>query len=90
MSKPTEDELATALESAKLMREKDNDPFHLGKTLLHYHYHIGFLEEVKNCAEAYLHSGLSDSGHRRLLQAIKRLHQEERRSANREDPALGL
>ncbi len=72
------------------MREKDNDPFHLGKALLHYHYHIRFLEEVKNCAEAYLHSGLSDAGHRRLLQAIERLHQEEQRSANREDPALGL
>ncbi len=90
MSRPTEEELTKALKSAQLMREKGNDPFHLGKTLLYYHAHIRFLEEVKNAAEAYLHSGLSDSRHRRLLQAIERLHQEERRSANRKDPALGL
>ncbi|HEB86121.1 MAG TPA: hypothetical protein ENI68_03770 [Gammaproteobacteria bacterium] len=90
MSRPTEEELTRALKSAKLMREKDNDPFHLGKTLLHYHARIRFLEEVKNSAEAYLHSGLSDSRHRRLLQAIECLHQEERRQANRENPALGL
>jgi len=90
MSKPTEDELALAIKSARLMREKDNDPFHLGKVLLHYHYHLRFLEEVKSCAEAYLRSGLEDAGHRRLVQAIDRLHREEDRSASRETPALGL
>ena len=90
MSKPTEEELAIAIKSAKLMREKNNDPFHLGKVLLHYHYHVRFLEEVRACAEAYLHSGLSDAEHRRLVQAIERLHREENRSASREPPTLGL
>ncbi len=90
MSKPTEEELAIAIKSAKLMREKDNDPFHLGKALLHYHYHIRFLEEVTNCAGAYLHSGLSDAEHRQLVQAIERLHREENRSVSQEPPALGL
>lgn len=90
MSRPTEEELIMALKSAKLMREKSNDPFHLSKTLLYYHNHIRFLEEVRDSAEAYLHSGLSDARHRRLLQAIERLHQEERRNANQKEPALGL
>ncbi len=90
MSRPTEEELIMALKSAKLMREKNNDPFHLSKTLLYYRSHIRFLEEVRNSAEAYLHSGLSDARHRRLLQAIERLHQEERRNANQKEPALGL
>ncbi len=90
MSKPSEEERAIAIKSAKLMREKDNDPFYLGKTLLHYHYHLRFLEEVKNCAEAYLRSGLADAEHRRLVQAIERLQREESRSASRERPALGL
>ena len=90
MGKPSEKELAVALKSAKLMRERDNDPFYLAKALLHCHYRAHFLEEVCACAEAYLHSGLADAEHRRLVQAIERLQREEDRSAAREPPTLGL
>jgi len=90
MSKPTEDELHTALKASARMRETGQDPLFLGKALLHCHYLNGLLEEMLAAAEAYLHSGMSEREHARLEKAVEKVRAAERRAARLEPPPVGL
>lgn len=90
MSKPTADELEQALTQAKHMREAGEDPYHMGKALLHMNYQRGFLQQVLQTAERYLHGGLSEREHTLLLRAIKQAHDADDRSAGVERDDLGL
>ncbi len=57
MSRPTEQELETALHAAVFMREHDDDQYHLAKSLLNHNYRIHAMEKVIEKAKLYLHSG---------------------------------
>jgi len=59
MSRPTEEELNTALERAVWLRENGEDKHFLGKSLLNHNYRIKHLEDVLHAAKLYLHSGMS-------------------------------
>jgi hypothetical protein len=90
MSKPTEQELASALELAKRMREQGKDPSFLAKSLLSHHYRLGYLEEVLRAVERYLRSGMAEEEHRRLLKVVERARQAEERTAKQSSDELGL
>lgn len=90
MSKPTEQELALALEEARRMREQGEDPHYLARSLLSHHYRIGYLEEVLRAVEHYLHSGLAEEEHRRLLKTVEKARQAEERTAKQSPDKLGL
>jgi hypothetical protein len=70
MPKPTSEELETALAEAARMREQQEDPFFLAKTLLNHNYRLGILERVLAAAKHYLHSGLAPHEHALLERAI--------------------
>lgn len=61
MSRPSDQELETALKKAADLREHSEDIFFLGKSLLNHNYRIRHLEHVLQAAKAYLHSGMSAS-----------------------------
>lgn len=90
MSKPTKEELESALALARQMREQGNDPKFIAKSLLSHHYRIGYLEEVMLAVEKYLLSGMADSEHQHLLKALERARQAEARTSQKEAGDLGL
>lgn len=90
MSKPTEQELQTALELAKQMREQGKDPSFLAKCLLNQHYRIGYLEAVLLAVERYLRSGMAEAEHQRLLKSVEKARQAEERTAKQNTDDWGL
>ena len=72
MGKPSPEELRTALTEAARLREQGEDDLYLGKTLLNMNYCIGFLEDVLNKADLYLHSGEGAVEHSELVKSIER------------------
>ena len=57
MSRPSEQELETALHAAAFMREHDDDQFFIAKSLLNHNYRLHAMEKVVEKAKLYLHSG---------------------------------
>ena len=90
MSKPSPQELESALEKAKLMRETDADPDFIAKSLLNCHYQFSYLEQVLHAAEHYVNSGLGEREHTRLIQAINKARSIDERSAKQSHDELGL
>jgi len=80
MGMPTADELKIAIDTAKRMRERGDDPQHLAKVLLNHHYRIAYLDRVMRAAEIYLRSGLSEHEHTELLRAIESAHRADMHS----------
>jgi len=83
MGKPTMNELQQALCEAARMREHDEDPHFMAKSLLNLHYRIGFLEKVMHAAELYLR-GEGGHEHTVLLRAIEQAKSEEAHTAGRD------
>lgn len=83
MGKPTKEELQQALEQAAQMREHDDDPYFIAKSLLNLQYRLGFLEKVMRAAELYLR-GEGANEHTVLLRAIEKAKQEDAHTAGRD------
>jgi len=79
MSRPTADELDTALKKAGEMREQDKDEYYIAKSLLSHNYRIHFLEKVLTACEHYLHSGQGSKEHQILVKAISEAKKTESR-----------
>ena len=90
MGKPTPEELQTALTEAGHMREKDEDPHFLAKSILNMNFRIKILEKVHHSTALYLHSEQGTTEHTRLLQAIKEYESLDYRTEGKEDENFGL
>lgn len=90
MSKPTSQELEHALDRAKSMRERENDPDFLAKSFLNCHYQSIYLLQVLHAAEHYINSGLGEREHTRLIQAISKAREVDEHSAKQNHHELGL
>lgn len=71
MGKPTPAEMQTALTEAARLREQGQDTLYLGKALLNMNYCMGFLEDVLEKADLYLHSGEGAVEHSELVKSIE-------------------
>jgi predicted transcriptional regulator len=90
MSKPSEEELDTALKMAAQMRDKDSDPFFIAKSLLSHNYRMKYLEELMQAADRYINHGMADQEKTRLLRTIEKVKDAESFTANRERDSFGL
>lgn len=90
MSKPSDEELESALRMAVQMREKMIDPFFLAKSLLSHNYRIGYLEQVLKAADRYLNMGMADRERTALLKAIEKAKDAEFHTAKQERESFGL
>lgn len=77
MSRPTEEELKTALERATQIREAGEDEFFLAKSVLNLNYRVSALEDVLEKAKLYMHSGEGAHEHTMLLKAIEKAEQAD-------------
>lgn len=90
MSKPSEEELETALKTAAQMRDNDNDPFFVAKALLSHNYRIRYLEEIMHVADRYLNHGMSEQERTHLIRTIEKAKDAESFTANKERDSFGL
>ena len=90
MSKPTEEELATALKMAAHMRDKKIDPFFIAKTLLSHNYRMKYLEEIMQAADRYINHGMSEREKTHLTRIIEKAKDAESFTSNQERDSFGL
>lgn len=90
MSKPTEEELETALKMAGQMRDKNVDPFFIAKALLSHNYRMQHLEEVMHAADRYLNMGMSERERSKLLRAIEKAKDVDSYTSQTERSSFGL
>lgn len=79
MSRPSPEDVAEALAEAGRMREHDEDPHHVAKTLLNHNYRIQLMEAVHDAAKHYLRSGNGPHEHTVLMKAIEKADEANRR-----------
>ena len=90
MSKPTEEELETALKMAAHMRDKKIDPFFVAKSLLSHNYRMKYLEEILHAADRYINLGMSEQEKTHLIRTIEKAKDAESFTAGRERDSFGL
>ncbi|MFT7372290.1 MAG: hypothetical protein ACI9T9_000972 [Oleiphilaceae bacterium] len=71
MRKLSETERAQALITAGEMREQDNDPDFIAKSLLSLNYRFDVWQKVVVATKCYLHSGQNATEHSRLIQTLR-------------------
>ena len=90
MSKPTEEELETALKIAAQMRDKKIDPFFIAKSLLSHNYRIKYLEEILHAADRYINRGMSEQEKTHLIRTIEKVKDAESFTSGKERDSFGL
>lgn len=90
MSKPTDDELKTALRRAMIMKENGQDPDFLAKSLLNHHYRINYLLDLLFATDRYLNHGMADHEHSTLLMLLEKAKAAEDHVAKIEHYDFGL
>ena len=86
MSLPNKQEMQSALEAAACLREHTDDEHYLGKVLLNLNYRMKLLQEVKQAAKLFLHSGEAVYHHADLIKAIERADAAETSGEADESP----
>lgn len=89
MGVPDKEELETALREARRMREHGEDPHHLAKALLNFHYRYQLMEKVVDAARHFMHSGLAPHEHATLVRAIEAVEKASH-PAGRDGQEFGL
>ena len=90
MSKPTEEELETALRMAAQMRDKKIDHFFIAKSLLSHNYRIKYLEEILHAADRYINRGMAEQEKTHLIRTIEKVKDAESFTAGKERDSFGL
>ncbi len=90
MSKPTEEELNTALKMAGQMRDKNIDPFFIAKALLSHNYRIKYLEEILHAADRYINRGMSEQEKTHLIRTIEKIKDKESYTSGSGRDSFGL
>ena len=90
MSKPTDEELETALKMAAQMRDRKIDPFFIAKSLLSHNYRIKHLEEVMRAADRYINHGMSEQERTRLIREIEKAKDAESYTSGEGRNSFGL
>ena len=90
MSKPTEEELETALNMAAHMRDKEIDPFFIAKSLLSHNYRIKYLEDILKSADRYINHGMSEQERTHLIRTIEKAKDAESFTSGQQRDSFGL
>ncbi len=90
MSKPSDEELATALKMAEQMRDKNIDPFFVAKSLLSHNYRIRYLEEILQTADRYINQGMSEQEKTHLIRTIQKAKDAESFTSGHTIESFGL
>ncbi|MDX1593860.1 MAG: hypothetical protein R3298_06400 [Gammaproteobacteria bacterium] len=87
--KPTEEEHAAAFAALEKIREA-GDPDHIAKTMAYLQYRVEILENLAVHAVRYVHFGLDEREHSRLIKAVDRLREFNAKQSGEEPEEMGL
>ena len=90
MSKPTDEQLDTALKMAAHLRDKKIDPFFIAQSLLSHNYRIKYLEEIMHAADRYINRGMSEQERTHLIRTIEKAKDAESFTSGKERDSFGL
>ena len=90
MSKPTDNELHTALQKAIELKEQGTDPDFIAKSLLNLQFRMRYYEELAQIADRYINMGMADHERMLLRKAIEKVKEIEARTAKLEIEDFGL
>ena len=90
MSKPTEEELETALKMAAQMRDNKEDPCFIAKSLLSHNYRIKYLEEIMRSADRYINHGMSEQERSHLIHTIEKAKDADSFTSGKRRDSFGL
>ena len=90
MTRPSEEELESALALAAQLCDENNDPDLIAKSLLSEHYRAEYLQEVFSAADRYINHGMAESERTHLLRAIERAREMEAHSTRQNHEDFGL
>lgn len=90
MSKPSNLELKTALNACAKMKEHNDDPLYIAKSLLNLNYRMKYYEELLVAADRYMNHGQAEHEHMKLLRCIEKAKEAENISSNKEINDFGL
>jgi len=86
----SDQELAAAVTQAEKLREQDNDPQFICRTILNLHYLVKQLESVQKATERYFHTGSSERERLMLESAIKKYRSIDRNRADLDITSFGV
>lgn len=82
--------MTRALQTAERMRDQDDDPDFLAKTLLYLHQRDEMLERVLGHLELFLRFGLPVDEHMKLVRLVEEAKAQQRIDKGEEVDKLGL
>lgn len=88
--KPTDDELAAALQRAEAMRDLEEDPEHLAKSLLYLARRDELLEQILEHLERFLEFGFPEEEHARLVLLVEQARRQALVERGESPDRLGL
>ncbi|AKH21629.1 hypothetical protein [Sedimenticola thiotaurini] len=88
--KPTDDQLNRALRLAEQMRERDDDPDFLARSLLYLHQRDQMLEKVLEHLELFLRFGLPVDEHMKLVRLVEEAKVQQQLDQGEDVQKLGL
>ncbi|MDQ8038086.1 MAG: hypothetical protein REI12_11745 [Pedobacter sp.] len=89
MGKPSQSELQQAIRTAIKMRESDQDPDFVAKTLLNQNYRLQKLERLLETTRRFLHAGQSVTDRRQLLKVLEEAEKAAADPDTQDLPLLG-
>lgn len=89
MGKPSQSELQQAIQTAIKMRESDQDPDFVAKTLLNQNYRLQKLERLLETTRRFLHAGQSVTDRRQLLKVLEEAEKAAADPDTQDLPLLG-
>ena len=91
MSRPNADEIHRALEAARGLAGDDTDEGLLASCFLYFHDRNLDLESVYEHVENYMHSGMAEREHTRLVMVLEHAREADHQRQHEDDDApLGL
>ncbi|MES9962114.1 MAG: hypothetical protein ABW116_01095 [Candidatus Sedimenticola sp. 20ELBAFRAG] len=88
--KPTVEEMETALEAARRMRDADVDAHHIARCLIYLQDRNVLLEEMLTRVERFLQFGLPEEEHSKIQRLVNKMREMERRESGVDELDYGL
>ena len=88
--KPDANQLAQALAQAERMREADDDPNYLSKSVIYLANRVEMLEKAVDLANQYMRFGQDEHLHAELLRALESAREQETTETRQDPESFGL
>lgn len=83
-------ELKTALNACAMMKEHNDDPLYIAKSLLNLNYRMKYYEDLLTTADRYMNHGQAEHEHMKLLRCIEKAKEAESITSNEDINDFGL